>query len=259
MAEHLIKIEIEAESVERAQQLVATQLTHGAFLLSETVVARGGRQVSRASGDDVAGAFERARSRLPEGAEVLEEKVTVPPGARVVVVTASDPAQATALVRPQLGPTETASAPRVREKNATEYAVDVVQPAIVEISYRRRARLVAKIGRDTRPTELSRALDEAERLHQPLNVICEKCGRRSRALPKPMSASAGPVVTPELAMVASRYCEACNRVFCGACVGVTLTSVPPDFGGRKCPRCGAATDYAAICHLRMTDTRLARA
>lgn len=267
MAEHLIRIEIEAETLEKARRVLKSQVGPGSFLVAEQIVAHGGKQAARASAPTTAAAFAQAHARVPAGAEIVSEQEVVAPGRRSVTVEALDGPRAAALVKSQLGSTESAGEPQLLRRGRKgllglgrrpgRYEVEIIQPSIVEITYKRQARLVAKVGRDIRTPAIKARLDEAERTDHPVDVICEKCGRGCKALPRPITGRAAGVMAPEIAMVASRFCEKCNLVMCGACVGVTLQSAPPDFGGRRCPRCGEPTEYAAVCHLRITDTILA--
>jgi hypothetical protein len=264
MADHLITIEIEADSLEVAQRLIKARMGQGAFLLSDEILTHGGRHTARASAETTERAFAVAQARLPVGAEVVEQREIVPAGRRTVTVDAHDDAAAALAARAQLGASETAEPPRLVAagrrgwlgwgRRPGRYTVDLVQPSIVEVTYKRSARLRAKIGRDLRPAAGRRRLDEAERADQPIDVICDHCGRGCKALPRPIRKASDAAMTPELAIVASRYCEPCNVVLCGACVGVSLQSAAPDFGGRRCPRCGATTEYACVGHLRMTKT-----
>lgn len=264
MADHLITIEIEADSLEVAQRLIKARMGEGAFLLNEEILTHGGRHTARANAETTERAFALAQARIPAAAEVVGQRELVPAARRTVTIEAHDPAAATLAAKAMLGPTETAEPPRLAEqgrrgwlgfgRRPSRYAVELVQPSIVEITYKRPARLRAKIGKELRPASGRRRLDEAERADQPIDVICDHCGRGCKALPRPIRKPSDDTMTPELATVASRYCEACNIVLCGACVGVTLQSAAPAFGGRRCPRCGGDTEYAAAGHLRMTKT-----
>lgn len=141
-------------------------------------------------------------------------------------------------------------------KKPSRYLAAVSQQAVVKIAYKSKARISAKIGKNTRSADENRKLDKAERGGYAIDIACENCGRVCKASPKLISRNTIMVMTPEIAIIASRYCERCNIVVCGACVGVSPYSAGPSYGGRPCPKCGEETDYAAVRHLRMTCTKL---
>lgn len=114
----------------------------------------------------------------------------------------------------------------------------------------------AKVGELRRSAEDTETLDQAERNDSPVSVTCDNCGGICKALGRPVDPNKIMVMTPEIAMMAARYCEGCNIVVCGRCVGVREGQAGLSVGGRPCPRCGTETIYASVSHLRATATAL---
>jgi hypothetical protein len=264
---HIVSIEVEAESLEEARQQVRSKIAEGCFLLSEEVVTWGGTNTATGRGPTTEAAFAQAQNGLAEGAEVLNREEVVAPGQKQITVEALDEQSATSKAKNQIGNAGTVKSLRlvVAGKKGVfgmggrpgQYVADVSQQAVVKITYRLKAKIAVEIGRDIRSVDDRQKLDSAERNGTPVGVICDNCGRTCKALPKPVAKKTIMVMTPEIAMIAARYCEKSNIVVCGKCVGVSLGSIGPSLGGRRCPKCGEETAYAAVCHLRMTNTKLA--
>jgi len=102
------------------------------------------------------------------------------------------------------------------------------------------------------------ALSKAESHNNPVDIICEVCGRTCKALGRPVPPGTVMVMTPDVALISSRYCEKCNIVVCGGCAVTSEHSMGMRTSGRPCPRCGGETTYAATENLRSTHTRLLR-
>jgi hypothetical protein len=63
------------------------------------------------------------------------------------------------------------------------------------------------------------------------------------------------VLTPDLAVIAARFCAKCAIAVCGGCAGISLS----DRGvasRRSCPRCDGETRFADASDLQSTQTRL---
>jgi len=266
MTKHLISIEVEADSLEEARKQIKSQIAEGSFLLSEKVVTNGGTKTAKASAQTIEAAFAKAQGAVAQGAEILEKREIVAPTQRKISVEAFDEQSATTQVKNQIGKTEIVNSLKLVAagkrgflgigKQPNQYLAEVFQQAAVEITYKSKAKITAKIGIDVRSANDKQKLDNAERTGTPVEVVCENCGRVCKALAKPIGASTVMVMTPQIAIIAARYCETSNIVVCGACVGVSLYATGLSFGGRRCPKCGEETGYAAVCHLRMTNTKL---
>ncbi len=100
-------------------------------------------------------------------------------------------------------------------------------------------------------------LSAAERNGNPVRLECQECWRECLALPRALEDNA--MVTgssPSKFRIASQYCKSCNIIVCGECAaGPTglVTGVPINM---KCPRCFEKAIFAAICHVRLTNTKL---
>ena len=259
-------VEVEADSLEEAMKQIEAQVGEGQVILTQKVLSDG--EVHAARGDDETseGAFEKAATQVPEGAEEVDRVVATPPGSRNIEVEAFDERAAQTLAGKVIHATEVVgdaelAAPGSKGllgigKKPNRYRVEIRQRAIVDIMYRQKARVSAVIGEPGRTAEELEKLDRAEASGNPVDLVCEQCGQRIKALAKPVSPNAVMVMTPEIAVIAARYCEACNIIVCGACVGVSSASLGASYGGRRCPRCREETEYAAIPHVRRTETKM---
>jgi len=100
-------------------------------------------------------------------------------------------------------------------------------------------------------------LDYAEREEKPIDIKCDLCGKSCQATGKPIPQNAVMVLTPDIALIASRYCKNCNIVMCGRCIGVSQNERGPITKGRVCPQCGQEISFAIVSDLRKTTTKLA--
>lgn len=260
-------VEVEAPSLEDAMKQIEGQVGEGQRVITHTILADGKVHTARGGAESIDEAFEDAQKRVPAGAEEVDRTVATFPGVRYVEVVAFDEAAARTLAHGQLQRTEAVRTVEQTEpgakgflglgKKPNRYRAEIRQQALVDISYRQQARVSAVIGEPGRTSAEVAKLDKAEAAGEPVELRCEQCGRGIRALPKPVSPDVVMVMTPEVAMIAARYCEKCNIIVCGRCVGVGSADSGLSVGGRKCPRCWEETEYAAIEHVRKTETRMA--
>ena len=95
-------IEVEADSLEEAKRLVRAQVPEGLQLLSEKVVSDGKPKTVTATADTVEAALEKARGKVPGDAAVLETKVVAEPGEEVVGAEAFSEEEAKAAMKKEL-------------------------------------------------------------------------------------------------------------------------------------------------------------
>jgi len=249
-----------------AREKVKAEVPAGLCVLSQRVLSDGEPKTVRAMAETTEVAYEKVKTDVPEGAEVLGEVEVTPPGSRTVDVKAFDELAAKELADKERRPTEVLGLCELVVqgskglmgigKKPNSYRVAIQQQSVVEIRYKRKARISAVIGESKRTATAIEQLDNAEKADLPIPLICEECGKQIKALAKPVSRNTVMVMTPEIAMIAARFCMNCNIIVCGRCVGVSSYSLGPSVGGRKCPRCKQETEYAAICHVRETQTEI---
>jgi hypothetical protein len=157
-------IETEAESLEKARTRLESRIPEGFLLLSERVLSDGRPRTVTATADTAAEAFAEALNAVPEGADVVGRRELASPERRVMTVEAFDEESAKSQLRlraeTELGSAavfegfKLATAGRKGVlgigKTPNQYRADVWQPAMVEITYRTKARISARIGAPVR-------------------------------------------------------------------------------------------------------------
>lgn len=266
MNANLITIKIEADSLEEARDCLRARLTDNTFVVSEEIITYGGAHVARASAATIDAAFALAEEEIPDDATILERRRLCDPTSRTVTIHALNERSALTRLNAALAATETIRAVRRvaagREgflglgRQPAQYVAEVTQPARVEVTYKRKARMAAKIGCELRCGFDKGLLDAAERSATPVDVACEICGRTCSVFAGRPADGADRVLTPGMVEAAARYCEKDDLVVCGACVSASTRARGLHLGGRPCPRCGADTVFATVAHLRMTTTPL---
>jgi len=155
MAEQII--EVEAETLEEARELVTSQIPEGFYLLSEQVISNGKPKAEKAVANTIEKAFVKARSAIPGNANILEERKLTFPGTRVIKVAASNKADAVTQVRTQHQVSNAAIIKSILlmipgsngvfgiGKRTPQYEVEISQPAEVEIIYQTKAKISVRI------------------------------------------------------------------------------------------------------------------
>ena len=153
-------IEVEADSLEEARELLKSQVPEGLHLISERVISEGSVQTIKAYADSVEAAFAKARSEVPEGAKIVKETKHADPKREGFTVEAADEESARSIATwrasNRYGKEATVENLRlVAEgkkgllgigRKPNQYEVTVFQPALVEISYQGKVRIAGQAG-----------------------------------------------------------------------------------------------------------------
>lgn len=163
-------IEIEAETLEEARKQLQTQIPQGFSMLSEEVISNGKPKTVEAVALTLEAAFTKAHSQVPSNADIIDKKEIAAPESKVVIVEAFDEQSA----RRQLGnqPVDTARIIGSRlvasgsrgflgiGKKPNQYEVEVLHQAVVKITYKMKAKILAQIG--DKESELRRRAKQIE-------------------------------------------------------------------------------------------------
>jgi acyl carrier protein len=156
-------IEIEAESLEEAKEQVKSQTPKGFCVLSEQVIADGRPKTVQAVAETLEAAFAKAHSEIPDNANILEQKELALPERKVISVEASDEtnAQSSAGLRAkqEFGSTAIVKSLRLIAAGSKgflgigakpdQYEAEILQQAVVEVTYKTKAKIRAEIGKKT--------------------------------------------------------------------------------------------------------------
>lgn len=159
-------IEVEAHSLEEARSKAKAQLSEGFQVLSENIASGAKPETVRGTAGSTAAAFEKAQKGIPGDASILERKIIKSPGRSVIVVEAPDEfsARSSAQVQavPQHGRSATLGNVRMIKAGSkgllgfgakpNQYEVEIISPAVVEITYQPIVELSCEIGIVDRPT-----------------------------------------------------------------------------------------------------------
>lgn len=153
-------IEIEAESLEEARKQLQAQIPEGLHLLSEDVISDESPKTVQAVASTTEAAFAKAHGEIPNNAEVLERKGLRDAERKVITVDAFDE-QAARLSAEHQATSQFGSDAVVDSlklavtgskgllgigKKPNQYQAEILQPALVEITCRTKAKISAKIG-----------------------------------------------------------------------------------------------------------------
>lgn len=173
MAEKII--EIEADSLKEAREQLKSQIPEGSQVLSERVVSDGKPQTVKTSGDTMEAALAQAQSKIPPNADILEKKESIPEQKAIkIIVEAFDEqsAKSKAEQKVKQRSVNMVTVQTVRlvaagskgflgiGKKPSQYEIELLEhlPATVEITYKTKAKISAKI-----------------RKHEPGEISCPRC------------------------------------------------------------------------------------
>jgi hypothetical protein len=151
-------IEVEANSLEEARQQLISQIPEGLHLLSEKVLLDGKLRTLKATADTTEKAFVRAQSQIPHDVEIIEKKELTAAVRNVITVEAFDERNAEILDKRAYQPSKVVTVKSVKlairgskglfgiGKKPHQYEVEVLQQAVVEITYKTKAKISARIG-----------------------------------------------------------------------------------------------------------------
>jgi len=173
-------MEIEATSLNAAREQAKANITKkGLRIVSEKILSDGKEQTVNAVADSVSAAFEIARGKIPEGAQVLKEHEMILPSQKSMEVEAFDEKNARTLARQMVDSTariETLTMKKIGKKGFLGigkkphlYQVDISQPAVVSISFQLKARIRVEVG------------------EIPSTGYCQMCGRSNSPAEKSQS------------------------------------------------------------------------
>lgn len=209
-------IEIEAETLEEAREQIKSQIPEGLHLLSEQVVSDGKPKTTKAQADTTEMAFAQARGAIPDNASILEEKVLSAPEQKVIKSTIEAPDEQSAKTNSEWQMKEKGHPVTVRNvrlvvagkkgflgigSTHNQYEVELLesQPAVVEVTYKTKAKLIARVGElETSPQaqDIGETSMSANTLDQIINhlqflgyEITQKNELRIASCPKKMTAN----------------------------------------------------------------------
>lgn len=151
-------IEVEADSLEEAREQVRSQIPEGFSLLSEEIISDGLPTTVEVVADTLDEALEKAQAALPDGAHILGQRELAVPERIAITVEAFTETGARMEADHRLGAGK-AVVKSVRMtaagsrgflgfgKTPNRYEVEVVRRAVLEITYRTKARISAQAGR----------------------------------------------------------------------------------------------------------------
>lgn len=149
-------IEVEADSLKEAREQVKAQIPEGLHLLSEQVLSDGEPKTVKAVADTTESAFAKAQSEIPADATILEKKELSAPEQRVIAVQAFDERGAESEARLRLGGATVVKSLKLIvvgkkgflgiRKMPNQYEAQVLEQAIVEITYKQKVKIRATIG-----------------------------------------------------------------------------------------------------------------
>lgn len=150
-------VEVEANSLKEAREKVKSQIPKGLHLLSEEIISDGKSKRVKGVADTIEAALEKAQKKIPADADVVEKKTRISPAQRMVTVKAFSEQHASAQVQGEIDNTAILRSLILRipgkkgllgiGKKPNIYEAQVFQRAVVEVIYKRKAKISATIGK----------------------------------------------------------------------------------------------------------------
>ncbi len=170
----LQEIEVEAKSLEEARGLLESKIPEGFYCFSENVLSDGKPYKRRGVRKTVAEAFDWAHKKSPNKAEILEKKVVVEPGERFLEVEGFDEISARKLAEKQIPEGASVDSMEIGlqgskgflgiRRRPNKYMARIIQLAVVEIYYKRLARI--RVGIKERLPSAMEFLDSLGKLEK---------------------------------------------------------------------------------------------
>lgn len=145
-------IDAEADTLEEAKKLALNQMPDGFHQISEKVISDGKQEIARVSAETADRALEDAKKRIPSNATILREEITSPPQHEILLIEAKDESLAKAQISKSLIIKSLSIVLEGRRgflglgAKPNRYEVGVVNPAKVEVVFKRKARVQLKIS-----------------------------------------------------------------------------------------------------------------
>lgn len=149
-------IDVEADSLEEARNEVMSQTPAGLQLLSETIISDGKPGSFNGVAETIEAAFAKVQSEIPDDAFDLEKKELIAPARKVITVEAFDEDSATMEANRQIPENAVIESLKLTNsgrkgflgigKKPNIYEAEVFQHAMVEIAYKQKAKITARVG-----------------------------------------------------------------------------------------------------------------
>lgn len=149
-------MEIKADSLEEARKQARSQVPEGLKIVSEEILSYGKTRSITGIADTIEAAFRKAESELPSDVEVLEKKQLVTAKQKVVTVEAFDEGTARAQVEKDINKNARVEDVKLKKlgkkgflgigKKPDTYEVQMFEPAVVEVKYKKRARIRVELA-----------------------------------------------------------------------------------------------------------------
>ena len=149
-------IKVEADSLQEAKELVRTQIPEGFHLLTEQVISNGRHKTARGVSDTLEDAHKKAKTKVTAGADIIEIKEESFPKLETIVIEAYDELTAKMEAKQHLrihgrvkGVLSMTPGKKILfgiSRKPNSYEIQAFYPAIVEITYREKAKIHAIVG-----------------------------------------------------------------------------------------------------------------
>jgi len=149
-------ITVQATSLDEARKKAKSRVPKGLDIISEEILSDGKARSIRGVADTIEGAFEKAQSKLPSDAEVIEKQQQVIPLQKVIAVEAFDEESAREQVKRDIAKTARIEGVTLKKpgkrgllgigKKPDCYEVQVFEQAVVEIKYKKKAKIRVKLS-----------------------------------------------------------------------------------------------------------------
>ena len=164
-------ITVEADSLEDVRKMIKSQIPEGFFLFSEEVVSDGNPKTIKALGETIEVAFAEAQKQIQPDAIILAKREISATEKKVVIVDGFDELEVSLIARSQarkLGYGTILKSTKLVTKGKkgilgvgakpNQYEIELLKQAIVEVVYKSKAKITAKIEASEKLNKLIESL-----------------------------------------------------------------------------------------------------
>lgn len=236
------KIYAEGDSVDAVREQLKSQVPEGFQIRLEQILSDGKPITVKESADTGEAAFAKAESKIPAEAEVISRKELTPAKLHTVTIEANNEqdlqSNAKFQVRTKFNNTATVRGYKLSVAGRkgflgvgakpNQYEVEILQQAVVEITYKMKVKMSAVI--DKIPDQVAQSPVAG------MTPKCSKCGRQLEYAGNPL-AHVGDNASHTWR---GTVCTSCGHIYCDRCN--VVDAVP-------CPNCGAVLKPAMLLYL----------
>jgi hypothetical protein len=161
-------IEVEAESLQEARKQIRSQIPQGLSILSEKIISDGKPKTAKGLSEKTEEAFMKAQNEVPSGAVIMDKKELAKPESKSLIIEEYNESGVRKHLEKQYGDSVIIKVIKLVTsgkkgflgigKKPSQYEVELLHKAIIEITFKTKAKVSVEIG-DINQIRRDRAID----------------------------------------------------------------------------------------------------